>query len=309
MINGLLTSDVSVQNSGIVGGRGTVGSLMARAGGTVAPGNSTGILKVSNNVNFEPGSRYEVEVGPNGQSDQIQSSGVATIGGGEVAIMLENSNNLLSESEVHSLLGQKYIILSAQQVNGQFDSVAPNYLFLGTGLNYQSNGVILNVGRNDTRFASVAQTPNERAVVAAADMLATGNPVYESILNSSTAGDARQAFRQLSGQIHSDIASALLNDSRYLFEGLNGRLRQSQGLANSSTDRADDDSAWAQLLGAWDHALGDPNSSGYQTSTYGVLVGQDSALADDLRLGIAIGYTRTACTEATVRRRTATTSI
>ncbi|CAI1949598.1 autotransporter serine protease [Serratia marcescens] len=293
-INGSVTSDVSVQNGGIVGGSGTVGSLTARRGGTVAPGNSIGTLNVAGNVSFEPGSRYAVEVGPNGQSDRIQSSGSATIGGGEVAVTLENSSNLLTQSEVRSLLGQQYNILTAQQgVSGQFDAVAPNYLFLGTGLSYQPNGVTLSVGRNGTSFASVAQTPNERAVAAAADALAAGNPVYESLLNSGSAGEARQAFRQLSGQIHADIASALVNDSRYLREALNGRLRQAEGLASSSAIKADEDGAWAQLLGAWDHASGDANATGYQASTYGVLVGLDSAAAADWRLGVATGYTRT----------------
>ncbi len=293
-VNGSVTSAVSVQSGGIVGGSGTVGSLTARQGGTVAPGNSIGTLNVAGNVSFEPGSRYAVEVGPNGQSDRIQSSGSATIGGGEVAVTLENSPNLLTQGEVRSLLGQQYTILSAQQgVSGQFDAVAPNYLFLGTGLSYQPTGVTLSVGRNGTSFASVAQTANERAVAAAADALAAGNPVYESLLGSGTAGEARQAFRQLSGQIHADIASALVNDSRYLREALNGRLRQAEGLASSSAIKADEGGAWAQLLGAWDHASGDANATGYQASTYGVLVGLDSAAADDWRLGVATGYTRT----------------
>ncbi|HEO9036107.1 TPA: autotransporter outer membrane beta-barrel domain-containing protein [Serratia marcescens] len=293
-VNGSITSAVSVQNGGIVGGSGTVGSLTARQGGTVAPGNSIGTLNVAGNVSFEPGSRYAVEVGPNGQSDRIQSGGSATIGGGEVAVTLENSANLLAQSEVRSLLGQQYTILSAQQgVSGQFDAVALNYLFLGTGLSYQPTGVTLSVGRNGTSFASVAQTPNERAVAAAADALAAGNPLYESLLSSGTAGEARQAFRQLSGQIHADIASALVNDSRYLREALNGRLRQAEGLASSSAIKADEDGAWAQLLGAWDHASGDANATGYQASTYGVLVGLDSAAAADWRLGVATGYTRT----------------
>ncbi|MDI3438253.1 autotransporter outer membrane beta-barrel domain-containing protein [Erwinia sp. V90_4] len=296
IVNGSVSSDVSVQSSGMLAGSGTVGSLTARRGGTVAPGNSIGALNVAGNVSFEPGSRYAVEVGPNGQSDRIQSRGAATIGGGEVAVTLENSANLLTQSEVRSLLGQQYTILSAQQgVSGQFDAVAPNYLFLGTGLSYQPTGVTLSVGRNGTSFASVAQTPNERAVAAAADALAAGNPVYESLLGSGTAGEARQAFRQLSGQIHADIASALVNDSRYLREVLNGRLRQAEGLASSSAIKADEDGAWAQLLGAWDHASGDANATGYQASTYGVLVGLDSAAAAaaDWRLGVATGYTRT----------------
>ncbi|MNG71608.1 Extracellular serine protease precursor [compost metagenome] len=293
-INGSVTSAVTVQNAGILGGSGSVGALTARRGGTVAPGNSIGTLNVANNVSFEPGSRYAVEVAPNGQSDRIHSGGSATIAGGEVAVSLENSPNLLSQSEVRSLLGQQYSILTADQgISGQFDSVAPNYLFLGTGLSYQPNQVTLNVGRNDTRFASVAKTQNERAVAVAADALAAGNPVYESILSAGSAGEARQAFRQLSGQIHADIASAQVNDSRYLREALNGRLRQAEGLATAPDIKSDEGGAWAQLLGAWDHASGDANATGYQASTYGVLLGLDSALAEDWRLGVATGYTRT----------------
>ncbi|MGM1350583.1 autotransporter outer membrane beta-barrel domain-containing protein, partial [Serratia liquefaciens] len=69
-----------------------------------------------------------------------------------------------------------------------------------------------------------------------------------------------------------------VNDSRYLRDALNGRLRQAEGLATSPDIKADDDGgAWAQLLGAWDHASGDANATGYQASTYGVLVGLDSA--------------------------------
>ncbi|MGQ8708734.1 autotransporter outer membrane beta-barrel domain-containing protein [Serratia sp. TSA_198.1] len=293
-INGSVTSAVTVQNAGILGGSGSVGSLTARRGGTVAPGNSIGTLNVANNVSFEPGSRYAVEVAPNGQSDRIHSGGSATIGGGEVAVSLENSPNLLSQSEVRSLLGQQYNILTADQgVSGQFSSTSSFSPFLDSGLSYQPNQVTLSIERNDIRFASVAQTQNERAVAVAADALAAGNPVYESILNAGSAGEARQAFRQLSGQIHADIASAQVNDSRYLREALNGRLRQAEGLATAPDIKSDEGGAWAQLLGAWDHASGDANATGYQASTYGVLLGLDSALADDGRLGVATGYTRT----------------
>ena len=294
-VNGSVTSDVTVQSAGVLGGSGTLGSLTARSGGTVAPGNSIGTLNVTRDVSFEPGSRYAVEVAANGQSDRIQSNGSATIGGGEVAVLQEKNVNLLSQGNAGSLIGRQFNILTAQQgISGQFTSTSTFSPFLGAELTYQPNQVTLNVGRNDTSFASVAATQNERAVAAAADALAAGNPVFESILNAGSAGEARQAFRQLSGQIHADIASAQVNDSRYLRDALNGRLRQAEGLATSPDIKADDDGgAWAQLLGAWDHASGDANATGYQASTYGVLVGLDSALADEWRLGVATGYTRT----------------
>ncbi len=292
VVNGTLTSDVLIQKDGVLSGNGTIGSLSAH--GTVAPGNSIGTLNVNHNVNFEPGSRYVVEVGQNVQSDRIQSSGAVTIDGGEVVVSLENKANLLSRQEGDSRLGHQYIILSAQQgVSGQFDRVASKHLFLSTELRYHPNQVTLSIGRNNKRFSSVAQTQNEREVANAADELSMGNPVYESILTSSTVDKARQAYRQLSGQINADIVSALVNNSRYLSKVLNGRLRQAKGLLSSSTIKANESGVWAQSLMAWEHASGNANATGYQGSTYGILFGFDSALATDWLLGIATGYTRT----------------
>lgn len=294
IVLGSVHSDVSVENDAMLSGSGTVGSLTAHRGSTVAPGNTLGTLRVTRNVSFVPGSRYAVQVAANGLSDRIDSQGLAIVSGGDVAVSLENSTNLLSQSEVRSLLGQQYTILNAQQgVSGQFDTVKPDYLFLGTALNYQPTQVRLDIGRNDTRFASVAQTRNERAVATAADRLTAGHPVYESILNSKTAAQARQAFSQLAGQIHADIATALVNDSRYLRDALNERLRQAEGLASSAAIKADNSGAWARLLGAWDRASADGNATSYQASTYGVLMGADTVTESTWRLGAATGYTRT----------------
>jgi subtilase-type serine protease len=287
-------SAVMIEDGAWLGGSGTVGALSVQSGAVVAPGNSIGTLHVTKNVTFESGSTYAVEVAADGRSDLIQSTGAALLNGGNIAVSLENSGNLLRQSEVRSLLGKQYSILTAQQgISGQFDSVQPDYLFLGTTLSYHPDRITLNVGRNATAFADVAQTSNERALAMAADTLAAGNPVYESILTSSTPGEARLAYRQLSGQIHADIAAAQINDSRYLRDALNERLRQSEGLTRSSDIKVNEGGAWAQFLGAWDHASGDANATGYQASTYGILMGLDSTYAETWQLGMSTGYTRT----------------
>ena len=287
-------SSVTVENGALLGGSGTVGALIAQSGAVIAPGNSIGTLQVANDVTFASGSTYAVEIAADGRSDVIQSTGSAILKGGDVKVSLENSGNLLSQGEAHSLLGKQYRILTAQQgISGQFDNVQPDYLFLGTTLNYQPTQITLNVGRNATAFADVAQTPNERALAMAADTLGAGNSVYESILTSSTPWEARQAYRQLSGQIHADIASAQMNDSRYLRDALNERLRQSEGLTRSPDIKVNEGGAWAQFLGAWDHASGDANATGYQASTYGILMGLDSTYSEEWQLGISTGYTRT----------------
>lgn len=294
IVNGTLDSALDVNNGGLLSGRGTIKTLRVHRGGILKPGASIGTLEIKDSITFEAGSGYAVEVASNGKSDGIRSAGTALLKGGNVAVSLENDANLLPATTVQGLLGNQYNILEAQQgVSGQFASVTPNYLFLGTVLTYQPNRVRLSVGRSAVAFASVAETANERTVAAAADRLYSGHPVYESILTTGSADEARQAFRQLSGQIHSDIASALVNDSRYLRDTLNDRLRQAQGLAGGSAIKADEDGAWGQLLGVWNHASGDGSATGYRTSSYGVLLGLDGAYDDGGCLGVATGYTRT----------------
>ncbi|OTA19931.1 autotransporter [Xenorhabdus beddingii] len=297
-VTGSIDSDVTVHDGAILGGSGTVGSIMANTGASIAPGDlsSKGTLSVDRDVTFQNGSRYLVEVTPNskGHSDRIVSNGLATLKGGEVQVMLENSSNLLSKPEVSSLLGQQYNILQAKRgINGQFTSVVPNYLFVGTELSYPSDRVMLDIKRNSTPFASLGMTANERAVANAADELDLGHPVYESILMSDTADQARQAFQQLSsGQIHADIAAAQINNSRYLRDTLNTRLRQAEGGTSGQDIKADENGVWAQTMGNWQRASDNSEVNGYRVSNYGVLLGADKELANDWRFGVATGYTR-----------------
>ncbi|SFN97256.1 autotransporter domain-containing protein [Xenorhabdus japonica] len=297
-VSGSITSDVTVQDGATLGGAGTVGSLMANTGANIAPGNlsSSGVLNVDRDVTFQTSSRYLVEVAPNsqGHGDRIVSNGLATLKGGEVQVTLENSSNLLSKQEVRSLLGQQYNILQANLgINGQFTAVVPNYLFVGTELNYHQDRVLLDINRNATLFASLGMTANERAVANAADKLSFGHPVYESILMSDTAVQARQAFQQLStGQIHADIAAAQIDNSRYLRDTLNTRLRQAGGGTVGQDIKVDKNGTWAQIIGNWQRADGNSEVNGYRISNYGVLLGADKALDNDWRFGVATGYIR-----------------
>ncbi|MCR3845634.1 zinc-binding dehydrogenase [Pseudomonas aeruginosa] len=140
---------------------------------------------------------------------------------------MENSPDLLSQSQVESLVGRRYDILDAAGgIDGRFDAVLPNYLFLGGTLDYAANAIRLDIGRNGTALASVAQTPNQAAVAGAVEALGAGNPVYESLLLSENAATAQRAFQQLSGEIYPALAGLLLNDSRYLRDSVGERLRQ-----------------------------------------------------------------------------------
>ncbi|QJI37783.1 autotransporter serine protease [Pseudomonas sp. ADAK13] len=291
-INGSITSDVTVGSSGVVGGSGHIGSLTANSGGTVAPGNSIGTLNVAGDVSFAAGSTYAVELSAT-NSDRIVAGGKATLGGGTVTLALENSPTLLTQTQAESLIGRQYNILQAAGgITGSFGSVLPNYLFLGGTLNYAANGVQLDVARNANTFASVAVTPNQRSVAAAAEQLGAGNAVYESLLSAPNAASAQGAFQQLSGEIYPALETALVNDNRYLREAVGERLQQ--GEMGASTETIDSrGNVWVKALGAWGKTDSRSDTAGYTTSIGGMLAGVDGALDEDTRLGLVAGYSDT----------------
>ncbi|HHV87961.1 MAG TPA: S8 family serine peptidase, partial [Pseudomonas aeruginosa] len=262
-VDGSLLSAVEVNAGGTLGGSGRIGGLLARSGGTVAAGNSIGTLEVAGDLRFESGSTYAVELSESA-SDRIVASGKASIAGGNVTLAMENSPDLLSQSQVESLVGRRYDILDAAGgIDGRFDAVLPNYLFLGGTLDYAANAIRLDIGRNGTALASVAQTPNQAAVAGAVEALGAGNPVYESLLLSENAATAQRAFQQLSGEIYPALAGLLLNDSRYLRDSVGERLRQaSDGEAGGEAPEG-----WFKALGSWGKSAdGSHGSEGYRHS-------------------------------------------
>ncbi|MHC8339278.1 autotransporter domain-containing protein [Pseudomonas sp. HLT2-19-2] len=288
-INGSLASAVTVNDSGILGGNGRISALTAKSGGTVAPGNSIGTLQVAGDVTFEPGSTYAVELSPT-SSDQIVAGGKAVIEGATVSLSLENSPTLLTTSEVKSLLGNHYNILQAAGgIEGRFGAVLPDYLFIGGTLDYSANGIQLAVERNAASFASVGQTPNQRAVAAAAEQLGAGNPLYETLLLSPTAAVAQQAFQQLSGEIHPAIGTLLINDSRHLRDAVGERLRE-RDLFNAAAPTDDRSNAWVKVLGAWGKSDGGHDNASSNSSIGGLLAGVDGLITEDTRLGFVTGY-------------------
>jgi subtilase-type serine protease len=280
-VNGSLTSAVTVNASGTLGGSGSIGSLLANSGGRVAPGNSIGTLNVAGDVTFAAGSTYAVELSPTA-SDRIVAGGSATISGATVSLSLENSPTLLSTAQVQSLLGHQYNILQAAGgIQGQFGAVLPNYLFIGGSLDYAASGIQLNIERNATSFASVGQTPNQRSVAAAIEGLGAANPVFESLLLSSSAASAQQAFQQLSGEIYPALGSMLINDSRQLRDAVDERLHNATAAQSNG---------WVKALGAWGSTDSSHDTAGYSTSIGGLLAGVDGALDEQTRIGLVTGY-------------------
>ncbi len=243
---------------------------------------------MGSDVTFQPGSTYAVELDATG-SDRLVSDGTVSVSGANLALDLQNPGVSLQSQPATSLVGRQFDILQAAGgVQGGFAAVQSNLLFLGGGLTYTGTGVQLAVQRSAS-FASVGLTANQRSVAAAADRLGAGNPVYESLLLSADAGSARQAFDQLSGEIHPAVGNLLLNDSRQLRDAVGERTRQ-QGVAAAPAIDGQGNGLWVKALGAWGKADGDSGHARYSSSIGGMLLGVDGQLSEDTRLGVFTGY-------------------
>jgi outer membrane autotransporter protein len=311
-LEGQLSSPtVSVLSGGTLGGNGTiVGALAVASGGTVAPGDSIGTLHVTGPVGFAAGSTYRVEVNAAGHNDKLLATGAATLSGGTVQV-------LPAPGSYGSVT--KYTILTANGgVNGTFAGTTTNLTFFTPSLSYDANDVFLTLTRNASAFASIAQTPNQRAVAGALDHSAFGSALVQAVVGLSTP-QALQAFDALSGEIHASERALLFEDSGYLRQAVLGRLRSASYLGGG-TDMAAlafggpmlayaaaplpvkapkklpspaegrDVTFWAQGFGASGAIDGDGNATEAKRRLTGVFTGVDAKAGTAARAGLVAGY-------------------
>src|SRR5690606_25735243 len=148
-VNGVTASAASVAAGATLGGTGTVGGVVMQ-GGTLAPGNSIGTLSVAGDVNFSGGGVYEVEVTAAGDSDRIEATGKAILGGGSVLA--------LGQPGSYALATEYGILSAAGGVDGEFGDVTSSLTFLTPELSYEDTEVFLTLLRSDVSFFSVAGT-------------------------------------------------------------------------------------------------------------------------------------------------------
>jgi outer membrane autotransporter protein len=199
------------------------------------------------------------------------------------------------------------LITAGGGVNGTFSAAdLPDTAFLDTALIYRANEVDLTVSRNQASFADVAATGNQRGVASALSRNGlAGAELQNQIVNLSGAG-ARAAFDSLSGEIHASTASAILEDSRYIRDAVNDRMRQPSCSGPDDPRRALAPSenrltsggchgemvGWMRALGAWGEMDGNSNSAKLDRNLSGFMLGTDKQIDDQWRAGMAAGYTR-----------------
>lgn len=284
-------SAVTVKDGAMLKGNGTIGTLNVESAGILAVPSADNVLTINGDIHLAPNAVYRVD----GNHGRIESNGKATIDGSLLKLNLATVSSRTDNTRTYrSIFDQNYTLLTASQgIEGQFTYSPSDYLFIEPTLSYSTNNVTMQLQRNSTAFSDIAQTRNQRNVAQAINQLESDNPLYEQIVLSSSQNDVRAAYQQLDGQLYADITSSLFNDSRHLRDTLNQRLRQKTGEVDFAEVKQNHHGAWVRLLSTWGHTDGDDNAYGYNSKTYGVLLGLDKLTEDNQSVfGVSTGYTR-----------------
>ena len=202
-VNGSIASSsgVTVNAGGTLGGNGIVSSTTIN-GGTLAPGNSIGLITVQGSLVFTAAASYLVELSP-ATADRTNVTGTATLGGATVNASFAPG----------AYTAKQYTILNAAGgINGTFNSVVgspgPNFK---TSLGYDANNVYLNLALS----FSPNLNPNQQGVAnALTSAFNAGSGVPVAVGSLTSAG-----LTQISGELATGSQQATF-DAMNIFLGL-----------------------------------------------------------------------------------------
>ncbi|MEE4452981.1 autotransporter domain-containing protein [Novosphingobium resinovorum] len=287
VIGSLASSRVVLASGTRLSGTGTVGGITAAAGSTIAPGGAAvGTLTVNGDVAQQADATYAVQVTAGSTlSDRIAASGAATIDSGAIlAVTKTNTGTRYG-------LGTRYTVLTAADgVTGTYTLTGDTAVsaFYDLVIDYDASKVYLDVAQTSS-FVSAAITPNERSVAGALDALDATVGLRDALGYLQSFEEARIAFGQLSGEIHSSAKSALVQDSQYLRDAVSSRLRSGgDGEAAGKPGL----SIWGNGYGSWGSLAGNGNAGVLHRSARGLLAGADVPLGATARIGVLAGYSR-----------------
>ena len=301
-INGSVAGNVAVGPAGTLGGNGTIAGSVINTG-TLAPGNSIGLLMVNGSYTQTAGSTYQVEVNNAGQGDRINVGGAAAIQGGTVQVLAAAGSYANSTT---------YTILRANGgVAGTYAGVSSNFAFLTPTLSYDANDVFLTLALGQTAFTPsfLALTPNQKAVGTSLNQsFANASGDFATVIGALAGLNTAQgpmALDTISGQPYADFGTMNVNNAALFMNALGQQMANARGSSAStgqrqalaqaceieSCDGTGPLSAWASALGGLGSVLGDSNASTLTYNFGGAAAGLDYHFDPRFLAGIGVGYT------------------
>lgn len=303
-----LGGSLQVASGALLGGTGTLASATFAPGAVHAPGGD-GIGTQTFTGDYANHGTLRIDATPAAHDSVVVAGGVDITGATlDLRLTPADASAWTATTGPYTLISKQ----SAGAVAGGFAAVNNPLLFLAATVDTaggDGNDVTLTLSRNERSLASVAQTPNQRAVANAIESLPQTHEVWRNTMLSNDAFQLQQGMNLLSGDVYASAVSSLLDappmTSQMALANLRNNLAAAQlpgapsaqaGVSDAPVSaallpRAGDAPLWAQVTGNWQRQRGDANAPGADQSSTGVVLGGDVGVGQGWRLGGAFGYT------------------
>ncbi|KAG6559232.1 Autotransporter beta-domain [Candidatus Rhabdochlamydia oedothoracis] len=282
LVNGKLGGTCTVAPNGVLGGVGTIGTVIND--GIVAPGNSIGTLTVNGNYTQSSSGTLAIEIDVMGENDLLQVIGTASLNG---ALSIRLEPGVYSEETV-------YTFLTAESVTGQFSNSFSDQRLVYT-VNYFPNQVQLSLSAPSLIISipNSSLTGNARAV---ADYLFCSSFDFADIDLDAVANALLQLpmdeyAKALKSLTPAAFGSLPLVELESIFNLANAFFMTGAGQRSYCyTDIDEPTNIWVNHLGFIYSQEGCQEAPGFKAHTYGVAVGADHLFIDQWSIGVGIAY-------------------
>jgi len=262
-----------------------------------------GEIRFVGDVTWANGSRYVAQVDATGNNDRVYFED----GGGTATVTIENGSTLeLSRNDGSDWQdGERFDVIDKDagvNINGEFDIVgAP--IVLGPKLVCTATGCELQLDHDQGAYKDLADTKNQQNVADALGSLG-GTHELSKVLNDKA--KARAVLDNLSGEIYGSVRSALLSNNRLKnaaqarMQGLGAQeLAAAQPVMLASTSAVPVSSArfaapgqrlWVNTWHYDGRLDGSRNAAKVDQSGYGLALGGDVRVNDQIAVGALFGY-------------------
>lgn len=310
------TGWVNNQAGGIISGSMTLGGTvnLANAGSIVTPlsHNNTvgGVLNVGGQ--YVQSGDGVIEFGA--LSDTVYSTMTVTgtaefaPGSKKIALRIPAINQLSAGSYLDNVIstntgwngslvaGEKLAVVSNAFVT--YEAFEDGLLANQNGHINGGNHIDIGILSKKTIGNVLCSNPNLCGIANTLDQLAAGStgsgpldPLLDKILNAATASEADQIVSQLTPLLttgtNAMIGSAMHNLNRTVLS----RLDVNRGM-NSGDEFFGDDNFWMKPIASVIEQNNRDGVAGYDAKAFGMMVGADKVVSDDLRLGSVFAYSR-----------------
>lgn len=279
----VLVGGAAYPNGSRLGGTGTIADADFGVNSTLAPGNSIGTMNFVD-LSMGSGADYEVEVDSAGNSDLVIVSGSfivsrAPINVHVIPVSVGEDGSTYDPSTT-------YTIMQTQGLNGGDFTVSDDFAFLDSALSDDGMDLFLTLTRNGVTLNSVAETPNQKSVSKELDD--NGPTVITNAIISLSDDDARKAFDDLSGEIHSTTSNVLVENSQ---NSSNTVLKRINIAFDEET--SPESNWWIKAFGSWTDQSKTFNNAEVDSTNAGILIGADGWTSHNNRLGLYGGFSTT----------------